>query len=166
MALYVDGVLAASDASVTSAETNNGYWRIGCNNAPYFQGQLDDIRVYDNALSASEINLLYSDSTTITAVQNSPVAIVPENFALAASPNPFNPNVTISVSGWKAGAELKVIDVTGKVVADLTASISGGSRGMGLRRVSWNASGRASGVYIFMLRYGKAELKRKAMLIR
>jgi hypothetical protein len=172
MVLYVDGSLAGSDATVTSGENFIGYWRIGSDKltgwpsvptSTYFSGQLDDIRVYDNALSAVDIASLMVDSTTVDIESEPVLAVVPENLALNTSPNPFNPNVSISVSGWKTGAELKVLDINGKVVADLTSSLGGG---IGHRQVSWNASNRASGVYLFVLRYGKMELKKKAMLVR
>jgi hypothetical protein len=166
MMLYIDGVLAASDVTVTSAENTSGYWKIGVNNAPYFQGLLDDIRVYDNALAAMDVASLTADTTTVDIEDEPVLAVVSENFALNTFQNPFNPNVSISVTGWKTGEELRVLDINGKVVADLTASLNSGRRGIGPRQVMWNASGRASGVYIIMLRYGKMEMKRKAMLIR
>jgi hypothetical protein len=105
-----------------------------------------------------EYDLSLVDGTLIEADE-----IAANKLFMDAAPNPFNPDVTISVSGWKTGAELKVLDVNGKVVADLTSSLGGG---VGHRQISWNASNRASGVYLFVLRYGKVELKRKAMLIR
>ena len=69
MKLYVDGALAASDPTVTTAESYTGYWRIGHDdiatwpNEPsshYFQGSLDDAVVYQRELSASEIGLVYN----------------------------------------------------------------------------------------------------------
>lgn len=69
MMLYVDGVLAASNASVTSAQSYRGYWRIGedtltsWTNAPtnfYFNGSIDNVRIYDRPLSATEVQTIYS----------------------------------------------------------------------------------------------------------
>jgi DUF1680 family protein len=89
-----------------------------------------------------------------------------DEVSINTAPNPFNPSLTISVSNWKTGADLSVLDISGRVVANLTALLNNRSPDMGLRQVAWNASGRASGVYVILLRYGKMELKRKAMLIR
>lgn len=67
--LYVDGVLIATDATVTAAETTTGYWRIGYSdlsgwpNEPasyYFDGTLDDAIIYHKELSAAEIAILYN----------------------------------------------------------------------------------------------------------
>ncbi|RWW91626.1 fibronectin type III domain-containing protein, partial [Flavobacterium cerinum] len=80
MKLYVDGVLSASDLSVTTAETITGYWRLGHSdistwpNEPssyYFQGTLDDMVVYHRELSAAEIGVLYNSPDG--AGSNSPV---------------------------------------------------------------------------------------------
>ncbi len=98
--LYIDGALIASNTSVTSGENYSGYWRMGFDDvtgwpsAPssnFFNGQLDDIRVYDKVLSASDIALLYDNGT-----ENEPVIITPENLVLEASPNPINPSVRIN----------------------------------------------------------------------
>jgi len=63
--LYVDGISVASSATMTVPEPHNGYWRIGYDNlsgwpsAPtsyYFAGQIDDVSIYDRALSAAEVS--------------------------------------------------------------------------------------------------------------
>jgi len=80
MKLYVDGVLAASDLSVTSAETTTGYWRLGHSDIStwpnesssyFFQGTLDDMIIYHRELSASEVGILYNSLDG--AGSNSPV---------------------------------------------------------------------------------------------
>ncbi|TCC96935.1 beta strand repeat-containing protein [Pedobacter hiemivivus] len=78
--LYVDGVLVASDATVTTAETTTGYWRLGYSdlstwpNEPssyYFQGTLDDAVIYHKELSSTEVGILYNSPDG--AGSNSPV---------------------------------------------------------------------------------------------
>jgi hypothetical protein len=74
MALYVDGALAASNPSVTSARVQNGYWKIGCGalagwpdgtgaaypNAPtHFTGQLQFAAIYSTALTAADVRTHY-----------------------------------------------------------------------------------------------------------
>ncbi|WP_067196927.1 PKD domain-containing protein [Microbacterium sp. XT11] len=65
MALYVDGKIAAQDASVSSAQKSYaGYWRIGYDtlsgwpSAPTsaaFSGTIDEFAVYPSALSAAQV---------------------------------------------------------------------------------------------------------------
>lgn len=64
-ALYVDGVLQSS--MVSGAENYSGYWRIGgfsngwsyMNGNGYFTGSIDDVRVYNRALNATEAKDLF-----------------------------------------------------------------------------------------------------------
>lgn len=69
MALYVDGTLVASNPAVTSAENYTGYWRIGYDNnngwtsqpsSFYFNGTLDDVLIYHEALSPAQVATLYN----------------------------------------------------------------------------------------------------------
>lgn len=60
--VYVDGVLTGTSATSKSlpsdlSQINIGRW--GGNDAQYFSGSLDDIRVYNRPLSTSEIQALY-----------------------------------------------------------------------------------------------------------
>jgi hypothetical protein len=62
--------------------------------------------------------------------------------ALSAAPNPFNPEVSITLTGSLArGATLKVYDLSGRLVADLSGKIRD-------NRAVWNAAGHASGMYL------------------
>ncbi len=55
--LYVNGVQASSQSIVGSILTSTGALRIGGNNvwAEWFSGRLDEVRVYNRALSAAEV---------------------------------------------------------------------------------------------------------------
>jgi hypothetical protein len=64
MNLYVDGALAAQNATVTHAWAYDGYWRIGYDNlgnwpnvpsSPWFAGSLAHVSVYSSVLSAAEV---------------------------------------------------------------------------------------------------------------
>ncbi len=169
MQVFVDGVLAASEPTGTSGENFTGYWKIGFSNAPYYNGQLDDIRVYGMALSVSEIASLIADSTTYFSTLNENNNRDSEIIAsLTTSPNPFNPSVNIKVKGWKKGrSSLKIMDLSGRVVSDLTVKAER-SFGSGNRfvNIGWNASGRASGVYFVNLRTEKNSIRNKIILVR
>jgi hypothetical protein len=70
LSLYVDGILAGNNPAVTkSMENYNGYWRIGednLNNWPnqpasyYFKGQIDEVAIFNGALSPDEVAAIYS----------------------------------------------------------------------------------------------------------
>jgi hypothetical protein len=156
---YLNGVLVQTTATAISGYiiNNANPLTFGLSTGPNinnFNGKIDDVKIY---------NTIFPD-TLITLLDVFPST--DKDLSLSVAPNPFNPSVAISVSGWQACAELKILDVSGKVVADLTQALNRGSQGKGQRNVSWSALSRASGVYIVMLKNGKAELKRKVMLIR
>jgi hypothetical protein len=69
LSFYVDGTLAGNNPAVTRAvETYDGYWRIGegkLDNWPnppaslYFKGQIDEVAIFDTALSAIDVAAIY-----------------------------------------------------------------------------------------------------------
>ena len=70
--LYVDGSLAASNTSVTSAQVYSGYTYIGWapdnvgwsdSSPPFFTGDISGVAIYHSALSAAQISTLYSQSS-------------------------------------------------------------------------------------------------------
>lgn len=89
---------------------------------------------------------------------------VPEGFELSQNyPNPFNPSTVIS---YKLAANslvtLKVYDITGREIATLI----NGQKTAGDHQVTFDASGLASGIYIYRLQSGSNTLTRKMMLIK
>lgn len=64
MALYVDGALVTSDSSVTTGESDSGYWKVGYDTlggswpnvaTPSFTGSLRFAAVYSTALTAAQV---------------------------------------------------------------------------------------------------------------
>jgi len=76
--LYVDGVLVASSTN-NAAKNYSGYWHVGHGNlsgvpnAPtnyFYSGLVEDARIYNRALSVSEIADLYINSSTVNGLQD------------------------------------------------------------------------------------------------
>ena len=81
---------------------------------------------------------------------------------LSVCPNPFNPMVKITITNPPAGLgtnaklkittpELKIFDIRGKEVADLSSNINS-SKFIIRNSVIWNASGLPSGMYVLYLK--------------
>jgi len=77
MFLYIDGALVASNATVTSAQSYTGYWRIGYDllsgwpSAPtsyYFKGTIDEAAVYPTALSLQRVQVHYCDGASVNCL--------------------------------------------------------------------------------------------------
>ena len=58
--LYIDGVLAATDTGTTLSTSGTAALQVGAySSSNFFDGQIDDVRIYNRALSAGEVNKLY-----------------------------------------------------------------------------------------------------------
>ena len=82
MALYVDDILVAS-SGVTSGARTTGYWRVGGDSlsgwpqqpsSSFFAGTLDEVSVYDTALTAGQVDAHYRAAGRTSADATAPVA--------------------------------------------------------------------------------------------
>ncbi|KAA3618565.1 MAG: PKD domain-containing protein [Calditrichaeota bacterium] len=89
---------------------------------------------------------------------------LPTEFLLSQNyPNPFNPSTTISFSiPIVTNVELTIVDMLGKKVATLI----NGKMPVGNYKYDFNASGLASGVYLYMLKTKEYTQMKKMLLIK
>lgn len=143
--LYLDGVERKRGVGASALAPNPGQvFRLGS-----FNGSLDDVRIYKRVLSQREIGELAAGNTGYRA----PASTVRAE-PLAVSPSPFNPAVAITLS-FKSES-LKIYDASGRLAADL-------SKKAGQGRVTWNASGFASGVYVITAVQGRKTFTKKVV---
>ncbi|MGB6120948.1 MAG: T9SS type A sorting domain-containing protein [Bacteroidota bacterium] len=118
-------------------------------------------------LKLGEYNLtamaMRSDSLRVVSVEDEEIAL-PEEYALQQNfPNPFNPATTIEFAlPQSSDVSLRVFNVLGEEVASLIDR----EMDAGVHRVMWDASGMASGVYLYRLSAGNYVMTRKLILIR
>ena len=67
MRLYVDGVLVASNAGVTTAQNYSGYWRINYVAGVYLNATIDQVKIYNAALNLTAVQIDMFDTSTIAA---------------------------------------------------------------------------------------------------
>jgi hypothetical protein len=98
------------------------------------------------------------------ARNESSVGLTPAEYALrGAIPNPFNPTTTLSFELPQAGSvKLSVYNVTGREVATLV----NGWRDAGNHEVTFDATGLASGLYVYQLTAGDFHATSKMMLMK
>ena len=101
----------------------------------------------------------YGESFEVGAAASAPV-----EFALLGNyPNPFNPSTIIRYTlDSSSEVNLTVYDLSGRAVADLV----NGYRDAGSHEVTFDASGLASGVYIYRLTSGSQTAVGKMMLMK
>ena len=71
MVLHVDGAKVASNATVTSAQSYTGFWRVAGDAVPgtgavWLNGAVDEVSVYRTALSTTQVADHYKDATGVT----------------------------------------------------------------------------------------------------
>lgn len=124
MQLFVDGELAASDASVTAGEAYQGYWRVGGDRmsgwpnqgtSTYLNGTIDEVAIYPTALSAEQVASHYRAGTV--AVQNAlPTAsftATPADLHLAVdAAGSTDTDGTIQTYAWDFGDGARATGVT------------------------------------------------------
>jgi hypothetical protein len=120
------------------------------------------IRGYDNGPGPFSAVWKVSVETGVTEVSVDPNA--PKAFALSQNfPNPFNPSTVVSYQLPVASrVELIIYDILGQEVATLVHQVQQAGR----YSVTWNANGKASGVYVYRLRAGSFVDTKKLVLLR
>jgi carboxypeptidase T len=100
----------------------------------------------------------------VQAVHPPPMLQAPQAFALSQNyPNPFNPNTTFSYALPRSSmVRLTVYDMLGREVAVLVHD----RKEAGVHEVKFDASGLASGVYLYRIHAGDFVQSRKLLLLR
>ncbi|MBN2103558.1 T9SS type A sorting domain-containing protein [bacterium] len=160
--LYVNAerVSTVSDATGSiSQEEDLSLGNSTTGTAPLW-GVLDEVRIYNYALSDSEVQAIYE---YVTAVEKTKEP-VPNEFALGQNyPNPFNSSTKIGFSiPKKSRVMLTVFDITGRSVARLLDEI----KDAGHDSVRFDGSNLSSGLYVVRLQIADKTLARKMILIK
>ena len=166
--LYSDGAFSGEHAFTGSfANLNLSELRLGASvgwNDDDFAGRIDEFRIWDGALSDSEITAHFAagpdqDFNAVASAQEAAL-----NFRLnSAYPNPFNPATTIRYS-LSATSELRlsVHDLAGREVALL----HNGLQEAGEHEQSFVAGSLPSGVYFLRLQNEGAVATQKLLLVK
>ena len=124
----------------------------------HFSGSIDDIRLYDRAISEAEVQSLFNKGTQFEIK----IEMLEQNF-----PNPFNPTTRIRyVLAVPAKVVLNIFAITGQKVRTLVNA----NQAAGLQVVDWNGTdhnGRrvASGLYIYRIEAGRQDISKKMLLL-
>ena len=128
---YIDGTLVASRSS--SGPGASDTWRIGAYGAAptgFFDGLIDDIRIYDRALGEAEIN---ADLALPVTIANADIPTTPDNMRVTARSKTsltleWNASTDdVGVTGYRVfrnGVEIGTVTGTAHEFAGLTCSTS------------------------------------------
>lgn len=117
------------------------------NTAYNFQGIIDDVRIFDTAISQDQIREIFSNANAIDDLDKQPV---PDNFYLYQNyPNPFNPETVIKYSlPEETHVNLSIFDISGKLISNLVNK----RQRAGEYSVKWIDNNISSGVYFYKLK--------------
>lgn len=126
-----------------------------------FKGILDDILLFNKALTSEEISDLYDK---MTGISNNNSSLLPEHSALTAVyPNPFNPMTTVSWEISQPGNyTIDIYDVSGKKVVEFFQ----GHQEPGIYKQYWQANNFASGIYFIVLLNKRQISVKKCLLLK
>jgi len=125
-------------------------------------GSIDDVRIYNRALSAEDVAALYIYASLPVSVKSplddSKSSILNQNYS-----NPFNLNTNISYNLQKK-AEVKIVvyDMLGQQVAMLVNEV----RPAGQNNVQLDGRKLNGGVYIYKMNLGNQVFTRKMQLVK
>ncbi len=89
--------------------------------------------------------------------------ILPENLSICVSPNPFNSDLSISLSiPTVENLSLRVVDLSGRTACD----IFDGSIECGVHEFKWNADEYTSGVYFVVANLGGEIINKNVLLLK
>jgi len=116
------------------------------NNAYNFKGIIDDVRIFNAAISEDQIQKIYSGSTAIDDFQEHKI---PETYLLRQNyPNPFNPETMISYElPENQFVTLEIYNILGVKVDQLVAH----NQSAGRYEIQWNSIHVSSGIYFYKL---------------
>jgi hypothetical protein len=155
LTFYVDGVVQTTSTQMAACTVAGGTIAVGAGILPARSGTVDEIRVWNVALTQAQIQATMNSELTgyVTAVEG-PSPPVYRNVLRQNAPNPFNPHTEIAFELARAGrTALRIYDARGRLVSTLLdATLPAGPH-----RATWDGttdlSGRdvASGVYFYRL---------------
>jgi PKD repeat protein len=128
--------------------------------------RLSDLREYFWCVAAIDDHDLYtySDSSVFYTNTKLDVVEIPDEFVLENNyPNPFNPITTINY-GLPEAADVKldIYDMNGRCVATLVNA----DQNAGMYSVRFDASGLASGIYLYRFEAGDFKESKKMLLMK
>jgi hypothetical protein len=158
--LFTNGVLAgrAEDQTYNLSQDGNLYLGTDALQTHFYNGSMDDVRLYNYVLSSDEIYTVYQE--VLTDIDQ---AIGQKyNLMLVNYPNPFNPITTVSYSVPEHGqVSLKVLNLQGQTVYQLVDAC----QQAGDYQVRLSGNEMESGIYIIKLAAaGKIKTKKTVLL--
>jgi hypothetical protein len=147
MKIYVNGQLAGTKAQTGAISTNTMPIYIGQNGNSdgYVDGKLDEVRIYNRALTAVEIQEMMNQSQTVGLWRMGRVAV---SQSVQTFPNPYTDKVRFGFSLTKGGmVTLSIFNGAGEKVE----TVHSGQLPAGPQQLVWKPEITGAGLYFYTL---------------
>jgi hypothetical protein len=161
--IYNNGKISQSaiDSTTDISNANMMYIAGNASGAYFYNGILDDVRIYRNVISDEGIQNLYQDG--VTRLSNNGTVIIPGDLSLSNYPNPFNNQTNISYSlPESSNVKLYIYNLLGEIIAEHIEDY----KPAGIHTYHFNANYLSSGVYLCRLETGPKSTMTKMILIK
>jgi len=167
--LYIDGsldiaILDNTTGQISTSGVDRQIGRYLYNSGAdisYFNGLIDDIRIYNRSLNLNEIDALFNE--TITSIELVNPNLPYKSELLQNYPNPFNPTTKILFSIQNpCFVTLKVYDVLGRETQILVKEFMNS----GSYTIDFDAVNLSSGIYFYRLQADSFIAMKKMLLVR
>jgi glucose/arabinose dehydrogenase len=151
--LYANGIQIASELAFGSITVSNGALRIGGNNVwpEFFSGRIDEVRVYNRALTADEVGADMTRAISCAGVPGAPsLSVTPASLSFSG-PNPAAKTLDVANTGegtlsWTASDDAPWLSVgpasgTGAGTVTVTPDTTGLAAGTYTANVTISAAG-------------------------
>jgi len=134
----------------------------GVTSSRNFLGLIDDVQIYNRALTKEEIAVVMTGAHATSTVDRTDRSMPTTCYLSDNYPNPFNPETNIYFSLTQSDlVSLTIYDILGKEVQNLVSEL----KDAGTHRSTFNAAGLSSGVYFYQLKVGGRIVDTKKMLL-
>jgi len=163
--VYVNGIFKGSGTLTGPIMQDTKPLEIGRDvpgSTEYFHGKIDEIRIYNRAITEREIDSLYDG---VVSIPYEDKLSIPMSFSLEQNyPNPFNPSTKISwqspVGSWQT---IKLFDVLGREIETIVDGYYEAGPHSTLYIVN---SSLPSGIYFYQLRAGEYIAVKKMLYLK
>ncbi len=178
MKVFIDGGPAGSTATTGAIDQNNVRLTIGARDndgtmQEFFQGQIDELAIYNRALLNGEIAAIFAAGSdgnckSITGTEEDLIETPNEIHLSQNYPNPFNPDTEIQFQlPASSHILLNIYNTNGQQIRTLVDGV----QQAGLHTFVWNGQDNngkplASGIYLYRLQTGSFSQVRKMTLLR
>ncbi len=155
--LYVDGQLEGTNTNSVSFISNTNRFSSGALDrsslADRFNGAIDDVRLYSNALTAAEVSNLYNATSSAKISLEVPVT----KDEVLIYPNPAKNKLQMLYnSAYKTSAHIMILDLQGRKIKELTTEFKKDSN-----NVELDVSLFSNGLYFLNMKTAEQQVLKK-----